>query len=77
MSWSIVRTCRRCGTRAERPLRDLFDVVRVSHVLKLHFESPDADDGCPTCLPELGEQAKMDPLEWRALVARARGQRPS
>jgi hypothetical protein len=77
VSWSIVRTCERCGRRAERPIRDFGDVLRISVGLTLTIDVPGAGDGCPSCDPKVAEATKCDPLEWQQLLARGRGQRPS
>lgn len=77
MTWSIVRTCRRCGTRAEQELRTpavaACAVMRIVHT----FEHPDGDDGCPECDPELANAPTLDREQWREMVARARGHRPA
>jgi hypothetical protein len=59
MSWSIVRTCRRCGARAELEIRDLEAVAATTRVLEHHFAHPGSDDGCPACDPALLEDAKQ------------------
>ena len=80
MSWSIVRTCRRCGDRAEKPIASREMAARVALVLEHHFRAPDSDDGCPKCDPELAEKARaagIDLDEYQAAVARARKHPPT
>lgn len=75
MSISIVRTCRRCGTRAEREIRTPEGVISVLQLLTHHFEHPNADDGCPSCDPDLAKASTIDLAEWREAVERAAGHR--
>lgn len=77
MSWSIVRTCGRCGTRAERLIRTGTQVERAVLVLRYHLQYRDSDDGCPSCDPELARAAGVDMDEWRESVNRALGHRAS
>lgn len=77
MSWSIVRTCGRCGVRAELPINDIEDVAVVNLVLRLQFVAGRADLGCPACCPEGANALGIDADVWRAAVARARGLPPS
>ena len=80
MSWAIVRTCRRCGRRAEKGITSLEGARRAGRVLEHHFEHPDSDDGCPDCDPELAAKAfaaGIDPDAWAAAVNRARNRGPA
>lgn len=71
MSWALVRTCRRCGTRAERPITTLNLVAWALFVLTHHFEHPQSDDGCPKCDPELARHPDVNVDGYDAAVARA------
>jgi hypothetical protein len=80
MSWAIVRTCRRCGLKAEKAITSREQARRAGYVLEHQFDHPDSDDGCPDCDPVLAERAKaagIDLAGWRKAVNRARGRRPS
>lgn len=80
MSWAIVRTCRRCGTRAEKEITSHQAARRAASVLAHHFHHPDSDDGCPSCDPELAEKAKRAGIDlelWAAAVNRARNRGPA
>jgi hypothetical protein len=80
MSCSLVRTCGRCGRRAEIEIRSLEGAERASLVLRLSFAQLGADDGCPLCDPELARRCKaigIDPDRYQAAVNRARGRGPA
>lgn len=71
MSWALVRTCRRCGTRAERPITSMHLVAWALFVLTHHLECPASDDGCPKCDPELARNPDVDVDGYDRAVARA------
>jgi hypothetical protein len=80
VSWSLVRTCRRCGERAEKEITTPEGADRAALVLKHHFEQPDSDDGCPSCDPVLAERCEavgIEVLGYLAAVKRARKPPPS
>jgi hypothetical protein len=80
MSWALVRTCRRCGRRAELDIATREMVARVTAALEHHFSSPSSDDGCPDCDPELAKDvqaAGIDLDRYRAAVNRARNRGPA
>lgn len=80
MSWSLVRTCARCGRRAEKEIRSREQAERASFVLMFSFAHPDSGDGCPSCDPELAQRAKdagIDPDGWEAAVNLARNRGPA
>jgi hypothetical protein len=79
VSYSIVRTCARCGTRAEHEIRTTVGLATFVTAVMYAFEHPNADDGCPNCCPELVTNAAacgLDLESWRAAVARARSRQP-
>jgi hypothetical protein len=76
VSWSLVRTCRRCGTRAERPITTLEGVERAIFALTHHFQHPNSDDGCPSCDLELARDVRVDRDGYLAAVRRALRWRP-
>jgi hypothetical protein len=79
VTWSIVRTCSRCGTRAEAAICSRDDVVAYMHAMMLFLTGRDVGEGCPSCTPELAQALEArghTPDEWRAAVERARGRRP-
>lgn len=76
MSWSVVRTCSRCGTRAEVPLYALEDVPTALRMFVAFFSGHDKHDGCPSCSAELGNvlvARGSDLGDWQKAVTRARG----
>lgn len=75
MSYSIVRTCSRCGTRAEREIRTGQELAAAVFSLQHHLQHRDGDQGCPSCMPELARAAEIDVDEWRAAVNRALSRR--
>jgi hypothetical protein len=78
MSWSLVRTCARCATRAEVDLRSRTDVLMYLHAVAVHLSGEDPHDGCPSCSPELAARVTVLGYsfeDWRAAVDRARGPR--
>jgi hypothetical protein len=78
MSWSIVRTCARCGTRAEVDLRSREDVLGYLHALFMFLTGQDRHDGCPSCSPELAARVTVlgyASEDWQQAVDRARGPR--
>lgn len=80
MSWSIVRTCRRCGTRAEKEIATREAAARAASILAHHFDHPNSDDGCPSCDPDVAKklQAAGIALEsYQAAVNRARNRGPA
>jgi len=80
VSWAIVRTCRRCGTRAEKAITSIEGARRAAYVLEHHFGHPDSDDGCPNCDPDLAKKAReagIDLEGWQAAVNRARNRGPA
>lgn len=80
MSWALVRTCDRCGGRAEKEIRSLEGAERASLVLLLSFAQRGSGDGCPSCDPELAraaERAGIDLHGWQAAINRARNRGPA
>ena len=77
MSWALVRTCRRCGRRAEKEIATREAAARAALVLTHHFDHPDSDDGCPSCDPKLAARAGIDPMRWSAALNRARNRGPA
>lgn len=80
MSWAIVRTCRRCGERAEKEITTRATAEWVSYVLFRYFEHAGSDDGCPSCDPELlarAQEAGIDLAGYHASVIRARNRGPA
>lgn len=77
MSYSLVRTCDRCGTRAERPLSTRSGLAFAQAVLLRLSAGPINDQGCPSCDPDAAKAAGVDMERWRSEVALARGHRPS
>jgi len=63
MSWSIVRTCRRCSARCERPIVSRDEIAATVHALVHHFNHPESDDGCPACDPKLAEDARQQGID--------------
>ena len=76
MSWSVVRTCARCGTRAEREVRTFGGLATVGAAMLHHLKHRDSDQGCPSCDPTLANDANIDLDEWRDAVGRARSRNP-
>jgi hypothetical protein len=80
VSWSIVRTCRRCGTRAEKEIATRQAAARAASILAHHFDHPNSDDGCPSCDPEVAKRlqaAGIDPATYGAAVNRVRNRGPA
>lgn len=76
MSFSIVRTCRRCGTRSERDIVNHDQLAVLVSALVHHLGCPESDDGCPDCCPELRKPPSFDADSWRRSVDLARSRLP-
>jgi hypothetical protein len=79
VSYSVVRTCARCGTRSEHDIRGPEGLGSFVSAVIHHFEHPDSDQGCPNCDPEVAAAFGSDGRgleEWRAGIGRARSRSP-
>jgi hypothetical protein len=79
VSYSFVRTCDRCGVRAERPLSGPFSTreacLRSFAIVRGLLDRADRADrrdwGCPSCDPEGAKAAGIDLDAWQRDVERA------